>query len=151
MMIAAVAASVALMAQSSLVSRRARHSTQSRIDSSQVAASVLNAVATTTTEGIRVMAASGGAGAWLGKTTASLAWLANWEIPGAVRNIQLRFSAFRVLASPTPTMSPLPYPTASPSPAWTPEPSHRVDLQLEFSRDGGTTWQTLTSSKWVAR
>ncbi len=146
-----IALSVSFLTQSALHSRRTSQAIENRIDASLVASNILNAIATTSTEGIRIMAASAPADSWIDKTNPTLAWLGTWESAGGVRNIRVRFSAFQVLSSPTPMLSPVPYPTAMPSPASTPEPSHQVDLELEFSRDSGKSWQTFSASKWVAR
>ncbi len=149
--IGVLAISVSFMTQSSLHSQRVGRSVESRIDASLVATNILNAIATTSTEGIRVMATSAAPGIWIRKTTPALAWLASWESTGEIRNIQVRFSAYDVAVGPTPALTPIAYPTAIPLPSWTPEPSHQVDLELEFSRDAGTSWQKFSASKWVAR
>ncbi len=147
-----IAVGVSMMTQSALHSRRASRGVESRIDASLVATSVLNAIATTQTAGIHAMASSAHPpGNWIDKTKPTLAWLGNWESPGEVRNIRVRFSAFQVLVGPTPALTPVPYPNPLPSPSWTPEPSHQVDLELELSRDSGKTWQPFRASKWVAR
>jgi len=149
--IGVLAISVSLLTQSALQSRNVTKAVEKRIDASFVATNVLNAIGTTTTEGIREMAANASAGSWAGKSTNGLAWLGNWESAGEIRNIRVRFSAFTVMSGPTPSFSPIPYPTVKPSPSWTPEPSHQVDLELEFSRDAGKSWEKLSASKWVAR
>lgn len=149
--IGVLAISVSFMTQSALHSRRVGRSVESRIDASLVATNILNAIATTSTEGIRTMAASAAPGNWIGKNTPALAWLGTWESSGEIRNIRVRFSAFVVAAGPTPALTPTAYPTATPTPSWTPEPSHQVDLELEYSRDAGKSWQTFSAAKWVAR
>jgi hypothetical protein len=146
-----IALSVSFLTQSTLHSRRLSKTVENRIDTSLVATNILNAIATTSTEGIRSMAASAAAGSWIRKSTPALAWLGAWESSGEIRNIRVRFFAFSVVPGPTPVLSPTAYPTTMPSPSWTPEPSHQVDLELEFSRDSGKSWQKFAASKWVAR
>lgn len=151
--IALIAVSVSLATQSILSSAVTRKGIENRVEVSLIAESVLNAVATTSVSGVNEIATSDLAGVWLGKSLASFAWLGAWERAGAVRNIELRLSAFQIQASPTPSFSPVPFPSPSPSPSPSPlsADAHQIELKLEYSKDTGRTWQPFTASKWVAR
>jgi hypothetical protein len=142
---------VALLTRQNLLGSRLKTAIENRMLASVAADSVLGVVATMPVA--QLCGAVHGAGPVKihDKAASGFDWLQGWEVPSRVANLRLHFRAFSIVPRPAPT--PDEYAIKSsfscPSPPSMSGVHVEVKALVDYTRDAGTSWQTLESEKWI--
>jgi len=150
LILATLGLGVALLTRQNILGARIKAAVENRMIASVVADSVMNAMATMPDSALCAIVEGNDGSTIYSSTTANLVWLSNWEIPGRIRNIRLRFQAYGLSPGATPTLfsKPFPSPCSGANPlANTP---YQMQAEVEFTRNGGQSWEVYDQAeKWV--
>ncbi len=117
---------------------------------SVVADSALNAIATMPDSTLCSIIQGNDGSAVYTKATPGLEWLSNWEIPGRIQNIRIRFQAYAFSPSPTPTLEQQSFPSSCSGGNPLANMPYQMQAEVEFTRTGGQTWEIYDQAqKWV--